>query len=75
MDTLYLKEEEVAGLVTVRETIDVLDQVFRDQATGGAINNPRNRLKMPGATLHIMPGAIPGYFGYKTYTSSAGRLT
>ena len=74
MDTLYLKEEEVAALITVRETIDVLDQVFRDQATGSAINNPRNRLKMPGATLHMMPGAIPGYFGYKMYTSSAGRL-
>jgi alanine dehydrogenase len=74
MDTLYLKEEEVAGLVTVRETIDILDQVFRDQATGAAINNPRNRLKMPGATLHMMPGAIPGYFGYKMYTSSAGRV-
>ena len=74
MDTLYLKEEEIAELVTVRETIDVLDQVFRDQATGAAINNPRNRLKMPGATLHFMPGAIPGYFGYKMYTSSAGRV-
>src|SRR5438874_11489322 len=74
MDILYLKEEQVAGLVTVPETIDVLDQVFRDQATGGAINNPRNRLKMPGSTLHFMPGAIPGYFGYKMYTSSARRV-
>src|SRR5438132_885493 len=74
MDTLYLKEQDITGLVTVRETIDVLDQVFRDQATGAAINNPRNRLKMPGATLHFMPGAIPGYFGYKTYTSAAGRV-
>src|SRR5262249_16473211 len=27
--------------------------------------------KMPGATLHLMPGAIPGFFGYKMYTSSA----
>jgi alanine dehydrogenase len=74
MDILYLTEEQVAELVTVRETIDVLEQVFRDQATGTAINNPRNRLKMPGTTLHMMPGAIPGYFGYKTYTSSAARL-
>jgi len=74
MNTLYLKEEDVAALVTVRETIDLLDQVFRDYATGAAINNPRNRLKMPGATLHMMPGAIPGYFGYKTYTSSAAGV-
>ena len=74
MDTLYLKDEEIAQLVTVPETIDVLDRVFRDQAAGSAINNPRNRLRMPGATLHFMAGAVPGYFGYKTYTSAAGRL-
>src|SRR5262245_56211673 len=74
MDILYLREEEIAELVTVPDTIEVLEQVFRDQATGGAINNPRNRLKMPGTTLHLMPGAIPGYFGYKTYTSSAAGV-
>lgn len=74
MNTLYLREEEVGQLVTVPETIDVLDQVFRDQAAGGAINNPRNRLRMPGSTLHFMAGAVPGYFGYKMYTSAAGKL-
>ena len=74
METLFLKEEDIAQLVTVPETIDLLEQVFRDQAAGTAINNPRNRLRMPGATLHFMAGAIPGYFGYKTYTSAAGRL-
>jgi alanine dehydrogenase len=74
MDTLYLREEDVAQLINVPETIDLLHQVFRDQASGAAINNSRNRLRMPGATLHFMAGAIPGYFGYKTYTSAAGRL-
>ena len=74
MDTLYLKEDEIAGLATVPETIDILDRVFRDQAAGGAINNPRNRLRMPGGTLHLMAGAVPGYFGYKVYTSTAGKL-
>lgn len=74
MNTLYLKEEEIAQLVTVAETIDILDRVFRDQAAGGAVNNPRNRLRMPGTTLHFMAGAVPGSFGYKMYTSAAGRL-
>jgi ornithine cyclodeaminase/alanine dehydrogenase-like protein (mu-crystallin family) len=74
MDTLYLNEDEIARLVTVPETIDALDRVFRDQAAGGAVNNPRNRLRMPGATLHLMAGVIPGYFGYKMYTSAAGKL-
>jgi ornithine cyclodeaminase/alanine dehydrogenase-like protein (mu-crystallin family) len=74
MNTLYLKEEEIAQLVTVAETIDILDRVFRDQAAGSALNNPRNRLRMPGTTLHFMAGAVPECFGYKMYTSAAGRL-
>src|SRR5215470_4943332 len=73
MNTLYLKEGEVEGLVSVPEVIDVLDTAFRDQAGGRAWNNMRNRLRLPGATLHMMAGAIPGYFGYKAYTVTAGK--
>lgn len=70
---LYLKERDVEQLVSMPEVIDVLDAVFRDQATGRAWTNPRNRLRLPGATLHIMAGAIPGYFGYKAYAVTAGK--
>jgi ornithine cyclodeaminase/alanine dehydrogenase-like protein (mu-crystallin family) len=73
MKMLYLKEEDVGKLVTVPEVIDVLDTAFRDQAAGRAWTNPRNRLRLPGATLHMMAGAIPGYFGYKAYTVGAGK--
>ena len=73
MKTLYLKEEDVDQLVTVPEVIDVLDTAFRDQAAGRAWTNPRTRLRMPGATLHMMAGAIPGYFGYKAYTVGGGK--
>jgi ornithine cyclodeaminase/alanine dehydrogenase-like protein (mu-crystallin family) len=71
--TLYLKEQDVEQLVSVPETIDILDTAFRDQATGRAWTNPRNRLRLPGTTLHMMAGAIPGYFGYKAYTVTAGK--
>ena len=74
MPTLYLKEQEVAQLATVAETIDVLEEAFRDQASGRAFNNSRSRLRMPTATLHMMAGAVPGYFGYKVYTFAAGKL-
>jgi len=73
MKALYLKEEDVERLVTVPEVIDVLDATFRDQAAGRAWTNPRNRLRLPGATLHLMAGAIPGYFGYKAYTVGGGK--
>ena len=73
MSPLYLKESDVAELVSVPEVIEVLDAAFRDQAAGRAWTNPRNRLRLPGITLHMMAGAIPGYFGYKAYTVSAGK--
>lgn len=73
MSALYIKEEDVAALVGVPEVIEALDQAFRDQAAGRAWNNPRNRLRLPGASLHMMAGAIPGYFGYKAYTVGGGK--
>jgi ornithine cyclodeaminase/alanine dehydrogenase-like protein (mu-crystallin family) len=73
MKTLYIKEEQVRRLVNVPETIDFLDQAFRDQAAGRAFTNPRNRLRLPQAALHMMAGAIPGYFGYKAYAVAPGH--
>ena len=70
---LYIKEAEVEHLVSVPEVVDMLDSAFRDQAVGRAWTNPRNRLRLPGATLHMMAGAIPGYFGFKAYTVAAGK--
>ncbi len=73
MKTLYLKEHDVQELVSVPEVIDALDAAFRDQAAGRALTNPRNRLRLPGITLHMMAGAITSYFGYKAYTVAAGK--
>src|SRR5207237_1857184 len=73
MKTLYLKEADVEQLVSVPEVIEALDAVFRDHAAGRAWTNPRNRLRLPGTTLHMMAGAIPGYFGYKAYTVATGK--
>jgi alanine dehydrogenase len=73
MKILYLKEEDIARLVSVPEVIESLDAAFRDQAAARAWTNPRNRLRLPGATLHMMAAAIPGYFGYKAYTVAPGR--
>src|SRR5262245_60057460 len=73
MNTLYLKEADVEELISVPDVIEALDSAFRDQASGRAWNNPRQRLRLPGTTLHIMAGAIPGYFGYKAYTVTAGK--
>ena len=73
MKIVYLKEHDVEQLASVPEVIEALDAAFRSQAAGKAWTNPRNRLRLPGATLHMMAGAIPGYFGYKAYTVTAGK--
>src|SRR5579872_413156 len=72
MKPLFLKEDEVRALAPMMDVIEALDQAFRQQNEGRSFNHPRARLRMPGATLHILPAAIPGYFGYKAYTSAAG---
>src|SRR5215813_3094781 len=72
MKTLILKEADVEALAPMADVIDALDDAFRRQNDGRAFNNPRTRLRMPGSTLHLLAAAIPGYFGYKAYTSAAG---
>src|SRR5215469_17129553 len=72
MKPLFIKEDEVRALAPIADVIEALDQAFRHQAEGKAFNNSRTRLRMPGSTLHMMAASIPGYFGYKAYTSAAG---
>ena len=71
MGPLFLTEDDVRSVVSVPETINALRDAFLDQHRGAAAVNPRQRLRIPGITLHMLAGAIPGYFGYKAYTSAA----
>jgi len=73
MNPIYLRENDVEKLVTVPEIIEALDIAFRDQASGRAWTNARSRLRVSGGALHLMAGAIPGYFGYKAYTVGGGH--
>ncbi len=73
MTPLFLKDNEVADLVSVSDAIGVLRTAFRQQAAGEATSNPRQRLATGTAFLHMLAGAIPGYFGYKAYVTSRAR--
>ena len=72
MTPLFIKEDEVRALAPMPDVIDALEQAFRHQAAAQAFNNSRSRLRISGTTLHMMAASIPGYFGYKAYTSAAG---
>ena len=72
MKPLFIREEEVGQLVSVSETIDILEKAFVGQTSGKAVNLTRRRLATGKAFLHILGGAVGDYFGYKAYTVGAG---
>ena len=69
---LFLKESDVEQLLTMGTTLELIERVHREHATGGAIDVPRERTRLPKSALHILQGAVPsaGVFGYKAYTSN-----
>jgi len=66
-----LTEAEVERLLTMEMALEALEEAFREQAEGRAINTPRRRLRVPRGTLHVMSAAVltRGVLGFKAYTS------
>ena len=73
---LLLREADVEQLLTMPDTLDLIERVHREYSTGKAIDVPRERTRVPKAGLHILQGAVPsaGVFGYKAYTSSREKI-
>jgi alanine dehydrogenase len=73
MATLYLTEADVEQLLDMRETIEVVEEMFRQLADGKAMNVPRHRARAPGIVLHSMSAAAEylGMVGWKNYTTTA----
>ncbi|QDU60935.1 L-lysine cyclodeaminase [Planctomycetes bacterium Pan216] len=57
MAAIYLREADVARLLSMEEVISALERIFREQAAGGAENIPRGRCRGEGAMLHLLGGA------------------
>ncbi|HLK59337.1 MAG TPA: ornithine cyclodeaminase family protein [Chthonomonadaceae bacterium] len=68
---LYLTEHDVEQLLTMSEALTALEDAFRRQANGEAINQPRRRLHLPEGTYHTMVAADLGMdrFSIKAYAS------
>jgi alanine dehydrogenase len=73
MSPLFLSEDDIRPLTSTREAIGVLENAFRQQTTGEATILPRRRLATERVFLHMLGGAVPGFFGYKAYTTGAGK--
>lgn len=73
---VFLDEAALAGLVTMPEAIAVLEESFRYQGEGLAVNNPRQRLRSGKHAMQVMAAtAAPmGVAGLKIYgTGPSGR--
>jgi alanine dehydrogenase len=68
---LILREDDVRSLLTMPDTIGVLEQAFGALAEGMAINRPRNRMVITHGVMHLLTAAAPtfGVMGFKTYTA------
>jgi len=68
---LVLREKDVRLLLTMPDTITVLEQAFHALAEQSVANLPRSRIVMAHGVLNILAAAAPalGVLGYKAYTA------
>lgn len=69
---LFLTEADVRQLLTMDIALEAVETAHRAHALGRAIDVPRQRTRVPTASLHILQGALldEGVMGYKAYTAS-----
>lgn len=69
---IYLSEDDVRRLLTMDLALEAVEAAHRAHALGRAIDIPRQRTRVPTASLHILQGALldEGVIGYKAYTAS-----
>jgi ornithine cyclodeaminase/alanine dehydrogenase-like protein (mu-crystallin family) len=63
---LLLREDDVRAVLTMPDTIAVLEAAFRHQGAGEVRNQPRSRILLPEArgVLHVLSAFVPGQPGH-----------
>jgi alanine dehydrogenase len=71
---IYVTEADVGRLVTVKDAIDVLDELFATWGQGATANLPRQRARLPGGAFNLMGAAYgaKGVHGLKAYAGLKG---
>jgi ornithine cyclodeaminase/alanine dehydrogenase-like protein (mu-crystallin family) len=69
---LFLREADVAALLTMDDVIAAVEGGFRALGAGDAVNRPRTRSVVTGGALHVMHAAVPslGVMGAKAYATT-----
>jgi ornithine cyclodeaminase/alanine dehydrogenase-like protein (mu-crystallin family) len=70
--TLILSEEDVMGLLEMKEVVGAVEEAFRHEGNGGASNSVRTRSRSHSSVLSVMHASLPyvGRGGLKAYMSS-----
>jgi len=68
---LVLREKDVRRLLSMPDTVEVLEQAFAALAQNNALNRTRTRLVLANGVLHMLSAAAPslGVLGFKAYTT------
>ena len=69
--TLIVREKDVHDLLSMRDTVTVLEDAFHAQSQGLVKNQPRTRLTFANGVLTVLAAAAPTFdvVGFKTYTA------
>jgi alanine dehydrogenase len=74
MSAIYITEADVQRLVTVKDAIATLEELFATWGQSSTANIPRRRARLPGGALNLM-GASYGaknVYGLKAYAAMKG---
>ena len=68
---LIVREKDVRDLLSMRDTVTVLEDAFHAQSQGLVKNQPRTRLTFANGVLTVLAAAAPTFdvVGFKTYTA------
>lgn len=73
MPTLLLTRKDVIGLLSMKDTIRVVEQAFRDWTEGKGAMPPKAYLQVKDGDFRAMPAALPGAAGMKWVNVHTGN--
>ena len=73
---LFLSEADVQALFPMQRALERVEASFHAQHDGKGINRPRQRIFLPGTSLHYMAAALPeeNLVGMKIYTVTSASF-
>ena len=76
MDIIFLSENDVKGLLTMDDSIDALDELFKQEALGNVEHQPTVELHLPRGAFRIKSGGAyyQNSYGFKAYSGGGRRI-